>query len=375
MSLYLCVDCGGSKTSAVICDASGAVVGRALSGPSNFAYLGVAAFTREVALAVSNALKTCTTPPSVAPVALPPAATPFAQAWFGISGVDSAGAAASASRALSALLGLPEGPRLLVANDTHLLAAPLRTHAHLKHAVAVIGGTGAVVVSFGHTPGGGGGLEALGRVGGWGWILGDEGGGFHVGREAVRQLLVDADRGTLGGAPPPRSVLKERLLARFGLTEETAMELLTIIHLPDPSPAAVQPPDAPPHLLVAREKRLSQLPPLVFEAAFVDGDAFALRVLHICARTLASQIQVVLRAPNDPDAPPKSVLAAESVLCFGGSLVGQARYRDLVLDMLASEGLGGHVFAYVEFLDDVAKTGAESLALAAQGVEKSNADL
>lgn len=381
MSLYLCVDCGGSKTSAVICSPSGAILGRALSGGSNFAYLGVEAFTREVNLAVSNALKTCTSPPSLSPVPLPPvpsspSAPPlFAQAWFGISGVDSPSAVSAATSALSLLLGIPPGPRLMVANDTHLLAAPLRTHPQLKYAIAVIAGTGAVCVSFGHAADGAGGLEVLGRVGGWGWILGDEGGGFHVGREAVRQMLVDADRATLGGPPPPRSVLKERMLARFGLDEESVMNILTLVHLPDPGPDADVGKGIS-ALGVAREKRLSQLSPLVFEAAFGDGDIFALRVLHICARTLASQIQVLLRDPKDPNAAPNSVLASESVLCFGGSLVGIDKYRNLVLDILKGEGMGGHVFEYVEYLDDVARVGAEALAVAAKGAsDKSNCDL
>ena len=56
MSLYLCVDCGGSKTSAVICDVAGEIKGRALGGPSNFAYLGIEAFTDAVRVAVVGEL-------------------------------------------------------------------------------------------------------------------------------------------------------------------------------------------------------------------------------------------------------------------------------------------------------------------------------
>ncbi|KZP27532.1 hypothetical protein FIBSPDRAFT_712783, partial [Athelia psychrophila] len=369
MSLYLCVDCGGSKTSAVICDADGAVVGRALSGPSNFAYLGIVAFTREVHIAVAAALQTTSSP-----ITLPPAPgtpSPFARAWFGISGVDSPRAAVSAASALSILLALPipTGPesRLQVANDTHLLAAPLRTHPALTHAMAVIGGTGAVCVSFDRE------LTVLGRVGGWGWILGDEGGGFHVGREAVRQLLFDADRATLGGPAQPPSVLKERILARFGLSEENAMEILALVHVPDPDPTAV-PTDIPetpegeleiladaPRLMV-REKRLSSLPPLVFTAAFVDRDPFALRVLGVSARALADQIRILLRSPSSSsadEASPNSILASSTVLCFGGSLVGIPEYRTLILDILKEDG---HEFGAVEFVDDVSKTGAEALA-------------
>jgi N-acetylglucosamine kinase-like BadF-type ATPase len=359
MSLYLCVDCGGSKTSAVICSSSGEIVGRALGGPSNYAYSGNAVFIQAVNEAVSNALKTCISPPSIDPVDLSQKPSLFASAWFGISGVDSPSAAASAATALSELLKIPKGPKLVVANDTHLLAAPLRLHADINHAIAVIAGTGSICVSFLQTPQGT--FEELARVGGWGWILGDEGGGFHVGREAVRQLLVDTDKTSLGGPALPHSVLKKRILERFRVN--TALDILTEIHLPDPTPSAVYPPNTPGHLLVAREKRLSELSPLVFEAAFGDGDPFALNVLQLCAQALASHIQILLRSPNKSlEHAPKSVSASESVICFGGSLVGIGKYRDMILDALKDERMGGHVFKYVEYVDDAAKIGAEGLA-------------
>ena len=183
MSLYLCVDCGGSKTSAVICSSSGVVLGRALSGPSNFAYSGDEAFAQSVGIAVVNALKTCSTVASTDSLSLPPSSQLFAAAWFGISGVDSPSAVASATTVISELLNIPKGPRLVVTNDTHLLASPLRFHADINHAVVVIAGTGSI--SVGAAPDSSGSLRELGRIGGWGWILGDEGGGYHVGRREL----------------------------------------------------------------------------------------------------------------------------------------------------------------------------------------------
>ncbi|EEB99131.1 hypothetical protein MPER_01246, partial [Moniliophthora perniciosa FA553] len=57
MSLFLCVDCGGSKTSAVICDAEGKTIGRSYGGPSNLAYLGITGFINAVRNAVADSFE------------------------------------------------------------------------------------------------------------------------------------------------------------------------------------------------------------------------------------------------------------------------------------------------------------------------------
>ncbi|KAK0494747.1 hypothetical protein EDD18DRAFT_1354730 [Armillaria luteobubalina] len=343
MSLYLCCDCGGSKTSAVICDASGEIVGRAPGGPSNFAYHSLEAVIAAIRTAVTDALKG----PSVEPVSLPVSPSPFAAAWFGISGIDSPAAVDAISPALSSLLGIPLGPRLMVANDTHLLAAPIRMHPDVSYAVTVIGGTGSNVVTFRETAEGQ--LEELGRIGGWGWILGDEGGGFHVGRETVRRLLTEHDSASVLSTPARESALKQRVLELFGV--KGVLDLLTEIHVPP-----VASPDAAAHRLMPREKRLSSLAPLVFKCAFEDHDALAIDVLQTCSSILASQIAVLLGERSD--AAPRLVRAQEAVICFGGSLVGVESYRNMVLNHLSAQG---HTFAHVEFVDDAAATGARGL--------------
>ncbi|KAF7321568.1 BcrAD-BadFG domain-containing protein [Mycena kentingensis (nom. inval.)] len=330
--LYLCVDCGGSKTSAVIAAHDGTIVGRAFGGPSN-------ASPRPPR-------------PSVEPVPLPPVGeTPFAAAWFGVSGLDSPAAVAEVVPVLSKLLGIPEGPRLSVANDTILLAAPVRMHPDIKYAVGVIGGTGSIAVGFEETENG---FAELGRVGGWGWILGDEGGGFHVGREAVRQMVQATDAASVTGNPPPPSVLTTKILERFQI--KTVLDILAAVHVPDPNPSVVNPQKLP-QFTMLREKRLSSLAPLVFEAAFEHGDPLALSVLKTTSDAFAAQISLIL---GDKDAEkPKLVKAQDAVISFGGSLVGIEAYRKLILDALASRG---HVFRYVEFVDDAAATGAIGLA-------------
>jgi N-acetylglucosamine kinase-like BadF-type ATPase len=117
-------------------------------------------------------------------------------AWFGISGCDRPADIVALQPPLSELLSVSVS-QLVIANDTHLLAAPLSSHPHAKSAVVVIAGTGSNCVSFKRKDGAQAGLEELARSGGWGWILGDEGGGFHVGRTAVRYVLSQWDRASL----------------------------------------------------------------------------------------------------------------------------------------------------------------------------------
>ncbi|PPR03167.1 hypothetical protein CVT26_008017 [Gymnopilus dilepis] len=361
MSLYLCVDCGGTKTAAVIANSEGTTVGRGHGGPSNITYLTPESFILAVKEAVTVALKNAlssssSTPDPTVQVNLPPHGdTPFAAAWFGISGADSPAAIARVAEPLSELLGLPLGPKLAIANDTHLLAAPVRMYTDVSHAVAVIAGTGSIAVSFKEADGA---IEEMGRVGGWGWILGDEGGGYDVGREAIRQVLLAQDRASVTGAPVERSVLIESVLERFGA--KSVLEILTGVYLPDPVAGREVPPEQAEAIQNHnREKRISKLPPLVFDAAFNHHDPLALNILRTSAGHLVDEIVMLLG--EGIEAPARAVKARESVLSFGGSLVGVESYRKLILEDLERRG---HVFRRVVFVDDAAKTGAEGLSRA-----------
>lgn len=367
-NLYLCCDCGGSKTAVAIADSSGTVIAHAFGGPSNFAYLGLENFVAEVKITVERALATIPALSSEILPTLPSEIPLFAAAWLGISGVDSPANVAVLAPVLSSLFSLPVGGtplRLNICNDTHLLAAPLALHKDVHYAVGVIGGTGSITASFKQDAHGT--LEGLARTGGWGWILGDEGGGFHVGREAVRHLLREYEFAILNGtplddaAPPSSKSLRAQVLQVFGVS--TAPELLALIHDPDPEfSASVNGTDtALGHRLIAREKRLSQLSPYVFSAAFEANDALALAVLRSTADALAEQVATLLRPDSESESensPRLAVPASDAVVCFGGSLVGVEKYRDMVLDALRKRG---HVFKYVEVIEDAAVSGVKAL--------------
>jgi N-acetylglucosamine kinase-like BadF-type ATPase len=236
--LYIAIDCGGTKATAAICNQDGELVGRGRGGPANYIDIGLHLFLQSVASAVksalyevrmhyasldgavpaiqladnddgspsspmtiAHALRTVKPPLKYAQAASTTdpyasfAAPSFHSAWLGIAGVDSASDVTTLSPHLAELLLLPyPSQRLVVANDTSLLASPIANpaRAHLKSGVVVIAGTGSIVMSFRRRQNGM--LKVLGRVGGFGWLLGDEGSGYAVGRAAVRQVLDLADR-------------------------------------------------------------------------------------------------------------------------------------------------------------------------------------
>lgn len=105
------------------------------------------------------------------------------------------------------LASLLPGCRISVVHDARLVLAA----AQVDEGIALISGTGSV--AYGRTVGG---REA--RSGGWGWQLGDDGGGAWITREAAREVMRRADAGK------PLGELGRRLLATFDARD--TMQLL-----------------------------------------------------------------------------------------------------------------------------------------------------
>jgi N-acetylglucosamine kinase-like BadF-type ATPase len=178
VNAVLGLDVGGTATRALL-SAGGRTVADRAGGSANPAAVG---WDR----ARANLRETLGALPS------PPAASVCAGAAGG-------GDPAAAARFGALLCELLPGARVLVVSDARLVLAA----AGLEAGVALIAGTGSI--ALGRTPAGG---EA--RVGGWGHLLGDEGSGYWMAREAVRQALRAEDLGR------PATALHRALLAEGG---------------------------------------------------------------------------------------------------------------------------------------------------------------
>lgn len=136
---------------------------------------------------------------------------PVARVYAGSGGIDTEEDAA----ALAALIQphVP-GAKVTVVHDSRLLLAA----GGADTGVAVIAGTGSA--AWGRNADGG---EA--RAGGWGYLLGDEGSGYWLGREAVRHSLRRMNQ----GLQPDR--LTDSLLQACGIDHPN--RLIALFHSPD----------------------------------------------------------------------------------------------------------------------------------------------
>ncbi|CEL61554.1 hypothetical protein RSOLAG1IB_10117 [Rhizoctonia solani AG-1 IB] len=136
--LFLCLDCGGSKTAAVLVDKSGNVVGRGTGGPSNFMDVGMNAFLRSVKTAVQAALEEAVGSKTPLPLSSPI----MSAAWF-----------VRAPRAREVTNPLPSNDFVPL---THLISFRARRRITYDRALAThpssLGGAAPAALQFGVPP-------------------------------------------------------------------------------------------------------------------------------------------------------------------------------------------------------------------------------
>jgi len=300
--LVIGVDGGATHTAALLADAAtGAVVGRGESGPSNIQAAGVDAALRELDAAVVGAF-----------AAAGLARATVAAACLGLAGVDrSEGLDLIRSWADSVALA----DQLSVANDATLLFAAGTPEGW---GLAVIAGTGSIAFTLDRA-------GRDGRAGGWGYLLGDEGSAWQVGLGGLRAACRAAD-----GAGPPTRLLAD-FLARLGTADPR--DIIPAVYRGAWDRAAI-----------------AGLAPVVLEAAERGDDVahkLVVREVTELARTAVAAV----------DAGRLSRLGLPVALA-GGLVVGNAFYRMLFLESL--RGFGVHPGSFEPVADPA--VGAVALA-------------
>ncbi len=196
---------------------------------------------------------------------------------------------------LSHLVAPPAGERVSVVNDSRLVLAA----EQLDSGIALIAGTGSTAIGL------------LGpaeeRAGGWGYLLGDDGSGYWVTREAVRELCARHDEHR------PAGRLGEVLLGATGAPD--ALGLIQLFH-EEPAPA-----------------RWAALAPAVLDC----GDEAAGPLRERAAAALATLVVEVAARLGHPD--PVPVVAA------GGLLAHHRPLAEATLSAIAGRlpGAGGRL--------------------------------
>jgi N-acetylglucosamine kinase-like BadF-type ATPase len=198
------LDAGGTKTVCLLADGDGQIISIAKRGGANLQASG----ELEVEKVLHDVMEEAIGEREIAPAAI----------CLGIAGVDR-------PHDLDVIRGIMRRigykARILVVNDA-LVA--LEAGAPGQPGVVIISGTGSI--AYGRNTAG-----QAARSGGWGYVLGDEGSGYWIGRAALRAVLREADeRG-------PRTALTPMLLDHFDVAEP--QELIHEIYQSNLRPSAI----------------------------------------------------------------------------------------------------------------------------------------
>jgi N-acetylglucosamine kinase-like BadF-type ATPase len=245
------IDAGGTKTVCQLADADGRLLAETRGPGANLQAAGELQVEKVLHEVMDRAIEECQ---CGMPVAI----------CLGMAGVDRE----DDSRVVWGIMRrIGYKARLVVVNDA-LIA--LEAGIGEGPGIVLISGTGSI--AYGRNNRG----EAA-RAGGWGYVLGDEGSGYWIGRTAIRAVLRESDR------RGPRTRLTDLLLAHFGV--KRPQDLMHAVYY-----RGVKPPE------------IAALAPYVQEA-FTQGDEVAAGIMDGTARELAGYAVTVARRLRMEDEP------------------------------------------------------------------------
>jgi N-acetylglucosamine kinase-like BadF-type ATPase len=298
LQLILGVDGGGSKTTAWLAECVNAsaveagirVVGQGNAGPGNPHAVGFEAAMYSIRAATANAFR-----------AFGRKEETVAAACIGIAG---GGNSEVQKRVRELLQGQTQMAELVqVTTDPHLVVAAANgslptSQLDSMKGIALISGTGSI--AWGRAEDG---REA--RSGGWGYLLGDEGSGYWIGRAGLQAACRAADgRG-------PSTLLLEAFRERFQLGQP--LDLIGKVYQPS-----------------FGRREIAELAPLVLELSSEDPSAG--EILEEAANDLSTMVVAVARLLD-------CSLSQLPLAMAGGLLTNHAMLRDRVDQGLQKLGL------------------------------------
>jgi N-acetylglucosamine kinase-like BadF-type ATPase len=240
-SYVIGLDAGGTKTVCLLADLDGRILAEAKAGGANLQAAGELEVEKVLHEVMDRVIGDRPQPP--------------AAIVLGMAGVDRAGDAA-VMRTVLRRIGYKA--RLRITNDALIALVAAIGNAP---GLVLIAGTGSI--AYGRNA-----RDEAARAGGWGYVLGDEGSGYWIGRHALRAVVRQSDgRGHATAMTP-------LVLAHFGAARPE--DLVHVIYDGALRPSAIA--------AVAR----------AVQAAAEEGDELARQILAVGARELAASARAVI---------------------------------------------------------------------------------
>jgi N-acetylglucosamine kinase-like BadF-type ATPase len=269
-------DGGGTKTIGLLADENGNVLARREMGATNPNVVGVDTSARHIVRLMTQCCEDVHC-----------AVDDLSAAVLGLAGAGREGVRRELRDAIQSQLGNQGGklPPMAIETDARIA---LEGAFDGGPGVVVIAGTGSIVIGKNQH-------RDLIIVGGWGRVLGDEGSGYHIGREAIRAIALQMDgRGEAGK-------LLEVMSRKYGW--KSREDIIAAVY---------------------QEKLdLPSLAPLVMVTA-ADNDLTCQRILQNAAAQLLEQVRAVVMRMG---------ILRKVGLVMSGGLIGQETVYANVLHM------------------------------------------
>lgn len=262
----------------------------------------------------------------------------FKSAWIGLAGLDRCGFREALIPKVVELLGLPVGDGIRLTNDVDLLAASMAEHPVAASAIVAIAGTGSVSMRYTQK---GDEYVRVARSGGWGHILGDEGGGYAIGLQAIKHTLTALEERKLGLCEEPLEAFEKKILCHFGFmgSGEGDIDLLSELLIQHPTQSI--------------KSRIAGVAEIVLN--LVKEDKTAAAIIDSEAQVFVdSTLRRLVNSKSCGYAPPEN-----SGLIISGSIMNNSTYKASILAKISRRGMQ---FQYVETVNDAVSTGARYLA-------------
>lgn len=327
--LFLAIDGGGTKCAVSIASRTG-IVAQAYAGAGNFHCVPIDVLMEHIKNAVTEAVSLIPEKPKQPVLTKMPK---FAAVWAGLAGLQHANRRECLTQCMEQMFGVSaENGTLRLSSDSELISAHIGLDDSVERGISLIAGTGSVATAFKQDSNGD--VLQIGRAGGWGSLLGDQGSAFDIGKQAVQALLTSLEL-SQGTDKDCLSELEREVLSSLGHCKDG---LLSRILFPG----------------TETKKTLADVARVVTTLGFraEHPDPQALEILTSAARSLVRIVRPLAKKQIcDP---------ARSSLVLSGALMKIPDFQSLVIKMLSQEGIDP--FKNIVAIDDPSSDAALYLA-------------